>query len=149
VIGWDGRCWDCLREIKSPFDPESAIDQFVHDLRRYRVRYVKGDRYGGEWPRQRFRIRGIDYKVSDETKSDLYLACLPLLMAGRVELLESERLTAQFLGRERRTSRGGKDSIDHAPGRKDDLSNAAAGSLVQAAAEAQSLFGVARSRWLS
>jgi hypothetical protein len=34
---------------------------------------------------------------------------------------------------ERRTSRGGKDSIDHPPGGHDDLANAAAGALVIAA----------------
>src|SRR6478735_867284 len=31
---------------------------------------------------------------------------------------------------ERRTARGGRDSIDHPPGGKDDLANAAAGALV-------------------
>jgi hypothetical protein len=40
------------------------------------------------------------------------------------------------LGLERRTSRGGRDSIDHAPGSHDDLANAAAGAIV--AAEASS-----------
>jgi hypothetical protein len=37
---------------------------------------------------------------------------------------------AQFAALERRTSRGGRDSIDHAPGGHDDLSNAAAGALL-------------------
>ena len=32
---------------------------------------------------------------------------------------------------ERRTSRGGRDSIDHAPGAHDDLPNAVAGVLVR------------------
>src|SRR5262245_64495887 len=32
-------------------------------------------------------------------------------------------------GLERRTSRGGRDSIDHAPGGHDDLANAAAGAI--------------------
>ena len=31
---------------------------------------------------------------------------------------------------ERRTSRAGKDSVDHGPGAHDDLANAAAGTLV-------------------
>jgi hypothetical protein len=31
---------------------------------------------------------------------------------------------------ERRTSRGGRDSIDHAPGAHDDVANAVAGALV-------------------
>jgi hypothetical protein len=33
----------------------------------------------------------------------------------------------QLLGLERKTARGGKDSIDHAPGGKDDVANAVAG----------------------
>jgi len=37
------------------------------------------------------------------------------------------RLAAQLCALERRTSRGGRDSIDHAPGAHDDLANAAAG----------------------
>src|SRR5271165_7652972 len=42
------------------------------------------------------------------------------------------RLGAQLGGLERRTARGGRDSIDHAPGAHDDMVNAAAGALVSA-----------------
>ena len=37
------------------------------------------------------------------------------------------RLAAQLCSLERRTARGGKDSIDHPPGGHDDLANAVAG----------------------
>ncbi len=47
-------------------------------------------------------------------------------------LLDNQRLRAQLEGLERRVARGGKDSIDHAPGGKDDVANAAAGALVAA-----------------
>jgi hypothetical protein len=57
---------------------------------------------------------------------------LPLLNSGRVELLELPKLLAQLAGLERRTARGGKDSVDHAPGGHDDVVNAAAISLVRA-----------------
>ena len=36
---------------------------------------------------------------------------------------------------ERRTARGGRDSIDHGPGAHDDIANAVAGALVLAAGE--------------
>jgi hypothetical protein len=36
-------------------------------------------------------------------------------------------LLVQLVGLERRTARGGRDSIDHAPGAHDDLANAVAG----------------------
>ena len=37
------------------------------------------------------------------------------------------RLARFFVGLERRTARGGRDSIDHAPGAHDDVANAVAG----------------------
>ena len=77
---------------------------------------VRGDRYAGEWPREQFHKRGIQYLVGDKTKSDLYRDLLPLLNSGRVVLPKSERLVSQICGLERRVSRAGKDSIDHAPG---------------------------------
>ena len=40
------------------------------------------------------------------------------------------RLIMQFHGLERRTARGGRDTIDHGPGQLDDLANAASGALV-------------------
>jgi hypothetical protein len=39
---------------------------------------------------------------------------------------------SQFLGLERRTARGGRDSIDHAPSGHDDIANCVAGALVLA-----------------
>jgi len=45
--------------------------------------------------------------------------------AGRL-LPRSERLTNQLVGLERRTTRAGKDSIDQAHGRQDDLAHAVA-----------------------
>jgi hypothetical protein len=42
-------------------------------------------------------------------------------------LLDDARVLAQIVGLERRTTRGGKDSIDHAPNAHDDLVNSVAG----------------------
>ena len=52
---------------------------------------------------------------------------MPLLNSGRVELLDHKRLVAQLCSLERRTTRGGKDSIDHPPGSFDDIANCVAG----------------------
>jgi hypothetical protein len=79
-----------------------------------------------------FRKAGISYQPSERSKSTIYLEVLPLLNAGRVELLDNQRLVAQLSGLERRTSRSGKDSVDHGPGGHDDLINSAAGDLVLA-----------------
>ena len=50
--------------------------------------------------------------------------------ASRPPLQAEEGLHAQLLGLERRTARGGRDSIDHAPDSHDDLANVAAGALL-------------------
>ena len=59
-----------------------------------------------------------------------YADLLPLLNSRAVHLLEHDRLLLQLTSLERRTSRAGKDSIDHAPGAHDDIANAVAGALV-------------------
>jgi hypothetical protein len=105
-------------------------------LKAYGITRVTGDRYAGEWPRERLRAHGIQYDLSEQPKSDIYRDCLPLLNSGRVELLNLPRLASQFCGLERRTSRSGRDSIDHAPGAHDDIANVVAGVLLMAAAGA-------------
>jgi hypothetical protein len=121
---------DSILEVRPPFDPEHAVAECAAVLRRFGVTRVVGDRYGGEWPKARFREHGIIFEQSARPKSDIYHDLLPLLNARRVELLERPRLSAQLVGLERRTARGGRDSIDHTPGGHDDLANAAAGVLV-------------------
>lgn len=121
---------DAIREARPPFDPEKTVAEFAATLRRYGITTVQGDKYGGEWPRHRFREHGIAYEPTARPKSDLYMDLLPLLNAGRVELLDNQRLTAQLCGLERRTARSGKDSVDHSPGGHDDVANAVAGVLV-------------------
>jgi hypothetical protein len=126
---------DAVREVRPPFSPDAVVGDFTALLRTYRVTTVQGDRYGGEWPAERFQAHGITYKPAEQTKSDLYRDLLPLVNAARVELLDLPRLHAQLLGLERRTARGGRDSIDHAPSAHDDLANAVAGACVTAADE--------------
>ena len=121
---------DMVVERRPPFNPESVVDEFVSVLRRYGVAAVEGDRYGGEWCRQPFRSRGVAYELAPKPKSDLYRDFLPLVTSGKVELLDHPRLLAQLATLERRTGRGGRDSIDHPPGGHDDLANAATLALV-------------------
>jgi len=124
------RVLDCLREKKPPFSPENVVEQFAETLKEYHVHTVTGDRYGGQWPQERFSVHGINYQVSDKAKSDIYAELLAPINSGRVELLDNEKLINQLVNLERRTARSGKDSIDHSPGGHDDLVNAAAGCLV-------------------
>jgi hypothetical protein len=121
---------DCVRERRPPFSPENVTAEFAATLKTYGVSRVTGDRYAGEWPRERFREHGITYELSEKPKSDIYRDLLPQLNSGKVELLDLPRLTGQLCGLERRTARGGRDSIDHAPGAHDDIANAVAGALL-------------------
>ena len=123
---------DCVRERRPPFSPADVVAEFAGLLQTYHATTVTGDRYAGEWPRERFREHGIRYEPAASAKSDLYRDLLPMLNSGTVELLDHARLVTQFLGLERRKARGGRDSIDHAPGAHDDLCNAAAGALLLA-----------------
>ena len=122
---------DAVRERLARFDPETVVAEFATLLAHYHVTTVTGDRYAGEWPVARFRAHGITYRSSDKTKSELYAAFLPKLNAGQVELLDLPRLLHQLGTLERRTARGGRESIDHPPRQHDDVANACAGVVQQ------------------
>jgi hypothetical protein len=126
---------DAIREVKPPFSPESVVMEFAALLRTYRIVTVTGDRFAGLWPRERFLVHGIAYQCGEKPKNDLYRDFLPLINSGQVELLDHGKLAAQLCSLERRTARGGRDSVDHPPGANshDDVANSTAGALVLAA----------------
>jgi len=121
---------DAIRERIPPFSPKQVVKEFCELLKGYRVTHVHGDRYGGEWPREVFKDNGVQYRTSDKTKSDLYIGLLPLVNSQQCELLKHKKLISQLCNLERKTSRSGKDSVDHGPGGRDDVVNATAGALV-------------------
>jgi len=123
---------DATREVRPPFSPEAVVTEFSDLLKSYDCYSVTGDRYAGEWPRERFREHGITYEPAEKPKSDIYRELLPALNSRKVELPDDPRLIAQLVSLERRTARGGRDSIDHPPGAHDDLANAVAGAVVLA-----------------
>jgi len=136
----DGRgILDCVREVPAPFSPAEVVGELADTIRSYRISTVVGDKYAGEWPAEQFQRHGIAYEASERTKGQIYLEFLPLLNSGRVELLDSPRLVNQLCSLERRTARGGRDSIDHPPGAHDDVANSVAGGLVLVAGEMSSL----------
>ncbi|MFZ3327284.1 MAG: hypothetical protein WA231_15960 [Methylocella sp.] len=146
---------DCVREVRAPFQPEAVVEDFCAVLAAYGVARVTGDRYAGEWPREQFKKRNVDYVPSERVKSDIYRDCLPLLNSRKCQLLDIRRLISQLHGLERRTARGGKDSIDHGPGQHDDVANAVAGAIVLAAHCEKPLnfhppiLGPGRSAWIA
>lgn len=130
---------DLVREWPAPFSPEQVVVEVSDILRRYTLRSVIGDRYAGEWPRERFRFQQIEYEVAALSRSEAYLTLLPAINTpGRIELLDDRRLISQLCSLERRTARSGKDSVDHPRGGHDDVINAAALALAGAALAPQS-----------
>src|SRR4029079_16859708 len=95
----------------------------------YNLTSVTGDRFGAEWVSTAFGRWGVGYMASERSKSEVYLEALPLLTGGTARLLDDEKLIRQITGLERRTTRLGRDIVDHAPREHDDLANAALGAL--------------------
>lgn len=124
---------DAVREMYPGGSPDAVVSSFADLLKTYGLGSVTGDRYAGEWPRERFRAHGITYEVSERSKSDIYREFLPVLNSQRCSMLPVPKLEQQLVSLERRTSRGtGRDIIDHpqVKGAHDDVANAVAGVLV-------------------
>lgn len=130
---------DAVREVAPPFSPESVVIAFAKLLKAYRIGKVEGDRYAGEWPRERFREHGITYELAEKSRSEIYQALVPALNSRRVRLLDLPKLRTQLAGLERHTNPGGRDTIDHAPGQHDDVANASAGALLRCRASSATL----------
>jgi hypothetical protein len=124
---------DAIAERRPPFSPEAVAEEFAELLKQYRIYTIQGDRYAGEWPREQFKKRGITYQAAQKPKSDIFLELLPQINSRSVDLLDHPKLINQLVSLERRTARGGRDSIDHAPGAHDDVANAVAGAIWLAA----------------
>lgn len=123
----DSMILDAVRETLPPFSPEAVCAHYAHLLATYGINSIIGDKYASLWPVEAFGKVGIKFVQAARPKSDLYGTLLPLLNSRRVTLLDNRRLIAQLAGLDRRTARGGRDSIDHAPNAHDDLANAVAG----------------------
>jgi hypothetical protein len=120
---------DGFWERRPPFSPDAVVEEFAGILRSYRVATISGDRYAGAWVAERFQQHGIRYTASEKTKSEIFSEFVALLNSGRVRMPGNKRLRVQFESLERRTSRSGKDVIDHPAGSHDDIANCAAGAL--------------------
>jgi len=121
---------DVVLEEKPPFSPDEVVKRFTETLKQYSIGTVIGDRYAGEWPRERFRAHGIAYEISDRTRSELYLDLLSAMNSNQVEMLDNQVLKIQLISLDRHTSKLGKDRVDHPPNTHDDVANAVAGALV-------------------
>jgi len=81
---------DLVREIRPPFSAEETVAEFCDTLRRYRISFIRGDRYGAMWLKEQFEKRGVSYWASEKSKSDLYVSLLPAINSKQVDLIEHE-----------------------------------------------------------
>lgn len=116
---------DCVRARKG--EPATITAEFAEVFKAYNVTRITSDKYAGSWPADEFARHGITVEQSAKPKSDLYRDALAAFNSGRVEIPPDARLVTQLVSLERRTARGGRDSIDHPPGGHDDRANCVAG----------------------
>jgi hypothetical protein len=118
---------DVCRGWSPPFDPSVVVAEIADILKRYRCYRVTGDRYGGAWVESAFKKQGIIYNLSELPKSKLYLEFEPVINTGQIEIPKNKNLINELLNLERKTGRGGRDSVDHPPKGGDDVANSVAG----------------------
>jgi hypothetical protein len=130
---------DAIRERRPPFSPDGVVQEFAALLKSYGIYRAEADHWGGDWVAEAFRKYGITVAQCAKPKSQIYLEMVASLNAHRCSLLEHGRLVNQLCALERRTSRSGRDSIDHPVNGHDDIANAAMGALLLAGTGRQPL----------
>ncbi len=123
------RVIDAIYAREGKLVPASVVSEFAAILKQYRISRVTGDAYAGAWPAQEFARHHISYERAGMAKSDLYVQGLPLLASGLASLPSDKKLVAEITRLERRTTRAGKDSVDHPRGGHDDRANSVFGLL--------------------
>lgn len=123
---------DCLRANHPPFDPAQCAAEYAGVARDYGLAFLTGDAYAGRWVSDAFDKAGMPYRNSDQNKSALYLEMAPSFARGTVKIPEDPKLVRELRLLERRTSRSGRDSVDHPSNGSDDRANVLAGALVNA-----------------
>jgi hypothetical protein len=120
---------DSLVILPPTTSPKVVCKEFSAELRAYGLSQVTGDNYGGDWPVKEFlgEPNFISYVRCEVPKSGLYLALVPALNSGAVELPDNPTLVTELRRLERRRGRSGKDSVDHPSSGHDDSANSVAG----------------------
>jgi hypothetical protein len=120
---------DVIRGAAPPFDPQAVVATFAAMLKDYGVNRIVGDNYSAAWVEVAWSEAGIKYERSEVAKSGLYIEALPHFTRGLISIPDHPRLVRELRLLERRTSRVGKDVVDHGRVGSDDYANALAGML--------------------
>lgn len=119
---------DVVRGRRAPFDPSSVVREFSSVMDRYNLTRATADRYAAEWVTSAFKDLGKTVDPSPRSKSELYLESEPLFARGAIRIPNERTLVSELRQLERRTHRGGRDSIDHPPAGHDDFANSCCGA---------------------
>lgn len=119
---------DLVRGRRAPFDPSSVVAEFATVMDRFGLSRATADRYAAEWVTAAFADHGKTVEPSTKSKSEVYLETEPLFAQGIIKIPNERTLVSELRNLERRTHRGGRDSVDHPAGGKDDFANACCGA---------------------
>ena len=124
---------DVVRERKPRFVPAAVVAEYAQLLKSFGISEVQGDGFAGGFHSDEWRRNGITFTPCEHTTSENYLFLLPMLLSGRVRLINSATLRSQLAGLERSVT-GTKEKVTHAAiaSAHDDVACAAAGALVAA-----------------
>jgi hypothetical protein len=126
---------DLVRERKPRFVPSQVIAEYAELCKLYGITEVLGDKYAIGFHADEWRGHGIKFTASPRTTSENYLHCLPILLAGRLRLIDNITLRSQLASLERRVGSGDKETVTHPAhaSAHDDVACAACGALAAAA----------------
>jgi hypothetical protein len=124
-----------VRERRPRFVPAQVIAEFAELLKLYDITEIQGDKYAIGFHEAEWRNHGIKFTACERTTSENYLHCLPLLLAGRVRLVDNITLRNQLSSLERRVGAGDRETVTHPQhaSAHDDVACAACGALACAA----------------
>lgn len=124
--------------------PADITARYAEVIRQYGCYVVHGDRYAGSWPADEFKKHSVTMVHSELSRSELYQFALPVLRTERVELPRHQQMINEFANLERKTSKSGRDIIDHPTGAgfHDDFANAVVGAIYYAGKFRQQVAGV-------
>jgi hypothetical protein len=126
---------DALCERRPRFVPRDVVAEYAQLLKRYNISEVQGDKFAGGFHADEWQRNGIRFVPCERTTSENYLHALPMLLAGRVRLIDNATLRAQLASLERRVSPADRETVSHpqTASAHDDCATAVCGMLSMSA----------------
>jgi hypothetical protein len=128
---------DVVRGRTPPYDPNEVTKEFADLCREYRCSKLTTDNYSAGWVESAVQRAGLTHALAENTKSELYLAGLPMWVRGNVDIPNLTILIREARSLERRTTRSGRDLVDHGRSGSDDFINSVFGCISLCASSAK------------